>query len=221
MHPDRKIGIAMGILLVGVVAALFFRNEPLSVDDSLSVRRERELNERLKERDVAVYLESDNEDSVEEGEEPQWTLPEILGTLKSSDQALPIAVRNNSEEAVEQQERNPPPFSPPVRDGVALSDENRTSTTGRRHSDQFSELELSVHGENDSAGQNRSQDDLAREHMFDEYKVQYGDTLSGISKRFLGSHQRYSEIYDANKDRIDNPDRLKVGTAIRIPRVIR
>ena len=29
MQTDRKIGFAMGILLVGIVAALFFRNEPL------------------------------------------------------------------------------------------------------------------------------------------------------------------------------------------------
>ena len=45
MHPDRKIGIAMGILLIGVVAALFFRNEPLAEEESgLSVSREQQLN---------------------------------------------------------------------------------------------------------------------------------------------------------------------------------
>ena len=62
MHTDRKIGFAMGILLIGIVAALFFRNEPL-VDSSVpTVRRERELNQRLRERDVAVYMKDDTED---------------------------------------------------------------------------------------------------------------------------------------------------------------
>ncbi len=47
----------MGILLIGIVAALFFRNEPLMNPELPTVRREHELNERLRERDVAVYLE--------------------------------------------------------------------------------------------------------------------------------------------------------------------
>ena len=48
MHTDRKIGFAMGILLVGIVAALFFRNEPLLSTRVSGVRREQELNERLR-----------------------------------------------------------------------------------------------------------------------------------------------------------------------------
>ena len=62
MHTDRKIGFAMGILLIGIVAALFFRNEPLLSTKVPSVRRERELNQRLRERDVAVYLNDKESD---------------------------------------------------------------------------------------------------------------------------------------------------------------
>jgi hypothetical protein len=87
MHPDRKIGIAMGILLVGVVAALFFRNEPLPVDDSLSVRREQELNERLRERDVSVYLSDDLDSDV--NSEPKFDLPELLDRMKSRKSIAP------------------------------------------------------------------------------------------------------------------------------------
>jgi nucleoid-associated protein YgaU len=54
---------------------------------------------------------------------------------------------------------------------------------------------------------------------FDEYVVKYGDTLSGIAQKFLGSHARYREIYDANRDRMESPDRLDVGKPLRIPRV--
>ena len=39
MHTDRKIGFAMGILLIGIVAALFFRNEPLVDTRVPTVRR--------------------------------------------------------------------------------------------------------------------------------------------------------------------------------------
>ena len=54
-----------------------------------------------------------------------------------------------------------------------------------------------------------------------EYTVKFGDTLSEISERFLGSQNRYREIYEMNKDRMSSPDRLRVGRAIRVPRVIR
>ena len=64
MHPDRKIGIAIGILLVGVVAALFFRNEPLVVDDGLSLRRENELNQRLQDRDVTIFANDSAADQL-------------------------------------------------------------------------------------------------------------------------------------------------------------
>jgi len=53
---------------------------------------------------------------------------------------------------------------------------------------------------------------------YDEYVVEYGDTLSDIAERFLGSPNRYSEIYEANRDRISAPDQLRVGKALRIPR---
>jgi len=54
---------------------------------------------------------------------------------------------------------------------------------------------------------------------FDEYIVKYGDTLSAIAERMLGSQARYLEIFEANRDRMSSPDRLDVGKPIRIPRV--
>ena len=53
---------------------------------------------------------------------------------------------------------------------------------------------------------------------FEEYIVKYGDTLSGIAQRTLGSPHKYNEIYNANRDRMASPDRLTVGKPLRIPR---
>lgn len=47
--------------------------------------------------------------------------------------------------------------------------------------------------------------------------IQEGETLSDIAEEFLGSPNRWSEIWDANRSRISNPDRLKVGVLIEIP----
>lgn len=47
--------------------------------------------------------------------------------------------------------------------------------------------------------------------------VQTGDTLSRIATKYYGDAKRWSDIVEANRDRIANPDRLVVGTSLRIP----
>ena len=55
-------------------------------------------------------------------------------------------------------------------------------------------------------------DDIGR-----SYTVKAGDTLNRIAKRELGSYNRWREIYEANRDKIKNPDELQVGMVITIP----
>lgn len=55
------------------------------------------------------------------------------------------------------------------------------------------------------------------EVMFTEYTIQEGDTLQKISKKFYDTYRRWNEIYEANKDVISSPDRIKPGKVIRIP----
>lgn len=49
------------------------------------------------------------------------------------------------------------------------------------------------------------------------YIVQPGDTLGLIAQRFLKSTSRWPEIFNLNRDTIQNPDRIKAGQALRIP----
>lgn len=49
------------------------------------------------------------------------------------------------------------------------------------------------------------------------YTVVKGDSLSRIAKRELGSYNRWREIYDANRDKIKNPDILRVGMQLTLP----
>lgn len=50
------------------------------------------------------------------------------------------------------------------------------------------------------------------------YTVQSGDTLSAIAKKLLGSANRYTEIFNANKDQLSDPDKIKVGQKLVIPK---
>lgn len=49
------------------------------------------------------------------------------------------------------------------------------------------------------------------------YVVQKGDTLSSISKKFYGDTSKWKRIQDANKARVPNANKLKVGTKLIIP----
>lgn len=49
------------------------------------------------------------------------------------------------------------------------------------------------------------------------HTIQAGDTLWAIAAKYLGSGARYTEIVDANPDKISNPNSIKVGTVIKIP----
>ncbi len=49
------------------------------------------------------------------------------------------------------------------------------------------------------------------------YTVKSGDTLSEIAKRELGSSNKYMEIFDANRDQLSDPDKIKPGQVLKIP----
>jgi nucleoid-associated protein YgaU len=49
------------------------------------------------------------------------------------------------------------------------------------------------------------------------YTVKSGDTLSKISKEFLGDANAYMDIYNVNKDQLSDPDKIKPGQVLKIP----
>jgi nucleoid-associated protein YgaU len=49
------------------------------------------------------------------------------------------------------------------------------------------------------------------------YTVKSGDTLSGIAKREYGDAGQWKRIFEANRDRIDNPDLIHPGQELKIP----
>jgi nucleoid-associated protein YgaU len=49
------------------------------------------------------------------------------------------------------------------------------------------------------------------------YTAQPGDSLSKISKQFYGDPNKYMNIFNANKDKISDPDKIRVGAELVIP----
>ena len=49
------------------------------------------------------------------------------------------------------------------------------------------------------------------------YTVKAGDTLSKIAKDKLGDANAYHEIFNANRDQLSDPDKIKPGQVLKIP----
>ncbi|KAF1686935.1 peptidoglycan-binding protein [Pseudoxanthomonas broegbernensis] len=49
------------------------------------------------------------------------------------------------------------------------------------------------------------------------YTVVKGDSLSRIAKRFYDDANAWPAIFEANRDQLDDPDRIKPGQELKIP----
>lgn len=49
------------------------------------------------------------------------------------------------------------------------------------------------------------------------YEVKKGDTLSKIAREFYGDAKLYTKIFEANRDILSDPDKIRPGQRLRIP----
>ena len=50
------------------------------------------------------------------------------------------------------------------------------------------------------------------------YEVKTGDTLGALAQRFYGKASLYPKIFEANRDILSNPNLIKVGQKLKIPK---
>ena len=49
------------------------------------------------------------------------------------------------------------------------------------------------------------------------YTVKKGDSLSRIAEEFYGDPMLYPRIFEANRDQLSDPDKIRPGQKLRIP----
>lgn len=49
------------------------------------------------------------------------------------------------------------------------------------------------------------------------YVVRKGDSLSAIAESELGAQDRWRELFEANRDVLDDPDALHAGQVLQLP----
>jgi nucleoid-associated protein YgaU len=55
------------------------------------------------------------------------------------------------------------------------------------------------------------------EHSSRRYTVKAGDSLSQISKEFYGTSAAYMKIFEANRDKLSDPNKIQQGQELVIP----
>jgi nucleoid-associated protein YgaU len=59
---------------------------------------------------------------------------------------------------------------------------------------------------------------MSTENPYAQYHVvKEGDTLSKIAEEYYGDKMLYPKIFEANKDVLQDPNKIKPGQKLRIP----
>jgi nucleoid-associated protein YgaU len=58
---------------------------------------------------------------------------------------------------------------------------------------------------------------VANTDYYHLHKVEGGESLSKISKKYYLDAMKYMKIFDANKDQLTDPNMIKVGQVLKIP----
>ncbi|MEN5040558.1 MULTISPECIES: LysM peptidoglycan-binding domain-containing protein [Stenotrophomonas] len=59
--------------------------------------------------------------------------------------------------------------------------------------------------------------DTTAEKVGGTYTVQKGDSLSKIAKQELGDGNAWKRIFEANRDVLDDPDKIQPGQTLKLP----
>jgi len=72
-------------------------------------------------------------------------------------------------------------------------------------------------GQADFSGVSTRVDSSADMIGTETYTIAKGDTLSAIAQKHYGKASAWRDLFDANRDVLDDPDRIHPGQVIRLP----
>lgn len=206
MHPDKKVGMALGILLVGIVGAFFFRNDTEGTEsEDRQLASAAELDERIRTGTQVPYLpEREDSTTPHAGDVPEINIAELIAEIPDID--------------------TPDATGPDI---ITIPEPIRIGEPGPAHdlvgpipspspASDIQGVEAAVDGlpapTPESGIRPKSGQPAVRIH-----EVAPGETLSEIASEYLGTHRRYRELFEANRDVLKSPDAIRVGMKLKIP----
>jgi len=216
MHQDQRIGLALGVLLIGACAALFFRNETRERAETPRLQHAQELDDRIAERTTRPYLkgveaveagdrvrirsvadrkESELASDEDHGGSYLSSAEQAFGGRNSSGGGQPLSHLTDSDSDVQELAPIPVPG-------------DRSLSTGKNeaeHSSSSSKPGISGW----TSGENPQKE---RTHL-----VQKGESLSSIAAKHLGNSNRFQDLFEANRDQLRDANDLRSGMVLKIP----
>jgi nucleoid-associated protein YgaU len=210
MHRDMKVGLSMGLLLVGIVGALFFRRGPEKPGIPPPPESVALLDEQIADNANVPY---------------DLGQPEIPAPAPAMSSAPPSGFVSQSAQgaatsAATAQMDSRPPSPAPI--GAASPDAAPAGTlppsvepnvaavipppAPPAHNNRWEPI---------PAGASRAPATAAKSGA--THVVSKGDTLSTIASQHLGDQSRYREIYEANRSQMKSPNDLREGMTLQIP----
>jgi len=228
MHPDKKVGLALGILLIGITGAFFFRNEAPS--DELpagQLTSAESLDRRIDRSGTAPYAAADLSALDPSGlaDIPEVAVSDIVpeipeAGLFGTTEPLPEPLRPEADTDVLAPLPRPDALNGqsalnPVRTGGSAT-RSLTSNAPRHNVGTSNTVSAESRRETDSTAAARSGGTETADAQ-QIHEVVAGDNLSTLAQRYLGSQSRYLKLYEANRDVLKSPDDLRVGMKLKIP----
>lgn len=222
MHPDKKVGLALGILLIGITGAFFFRNDaPAPREETLTLTDPESLDRKARQKPGAPYFpETDSVSSNGLSGVAESSPSDVIPELPQVDSmAYPRAVaepvgRHLSQVPIEQFADRTAPLPVPGHD-LDVLDQTLTGALAIEESSGNSNSRRAASGSSESAGSPPAT--KPAKPAFITHEVVAGDNLSRLAQKYLGSHAKYLTLYEANRDLLASPDDLSPGMKLKIP----
>ena len=221
MHLDQRIGLALGVLLIGACAALFFRNETRERVETPRLQHAQELDDRIAERTTRPYLkgveaveagdrvrirsvadrkESELASDEDHGGSYLSSAEQAFGGKNSSGGGQPLSQLTDSDSDVQELAPIPVPGDRPPGD--------RSLSTGKTETgNSISSSKPGISGR--TSGENLQKE---RTHL-----VLKGESLSSIAAKHLGNSNRFQDLFEANRDQLRDANDLRSGMVLKIP----
>ncbi len=215
MQRDMKVGMAVGVALIGIVGALFFRREPETrqADNPPPLKNTEEIDRRIGEKGKMPYM-SGVEDSPEHSAPvppPQSaaTKSKSRGEHRDAAGAQSKDGDGRDPEVASRKTGTPPD---PIQ-----SRKDEAADNIPAHNREWEPAGSAGLGNKKGGGTQRSTPAASAGTPGRSHVIQAGETLSGLASRYLGSSGRFREIYEANRNVLKSPDDLPDGVTIVIP----
>ena len=228
VHRDQKIGLSLGVLLVGFAAAFCFRNEPLRQPHPLAVEQAAALDSRIEQLPVRAYTQREGVGEVRRQPDLLASASDIVDASFVDQPIQAIALDGDvvAGDVIDLFAGPPEPMravppatvttvhiTPPLlpaRDSASSTAAARPKGTRPAETHEATPTQA----DQDAEPPAPQATDAAKART---YVAKSGDTLSGVSLQMYGTVGRYLEIFQANRDVLHDPDDLPVGTTLRIP----